>query len=58
MLSMNKNFENLKDLTVNQVNPCKVICFTETWLIEEKAHNNSFSYSKLFFNSSNKEVFT
>ena len=38
---MNKNFENLKDFIVNQTNPCKVIVFTETWLIEEKAHNNS-----------------
>ena len=23
------------------MNPCKVIVFTETWLIEEKAHNSS-----------------
>ena len=38
---MNKNFENLKDLIVSQTNPCKVIVLTETWLADEKAHNNS-----------------
>ena len=39
---MNGNFENLKDLTVNQTNPCKIIVFTETWSMEKKANNNSF----------------
>ena len=42
VISMNKNFENMKDLIASQTNPFTVIVLTETWLADEKAHNSSF----------------
>ena len=41
--SMNRNFENMKDLKASQTNPFKVIVLTETWLADKKAHNNFYS---------------
>ena len=42
VISMNRNFENVKYLIASQTNRFKVIVLTETWLADEKAHNNSF----------------
>ena len=38
---MNKSAGNLKDLIVSQMNHCKVIVLTTTWLADKKAHDNS-----------------
>ena len=36
VISMNRNFENVKDLTASQTNPFKVIVLTETSSADEK----------------------
>ena len=41
VMSMNRSFENLKDLIASQTNPFKVFVLTETSSADEKAHNNS-----------------